>query len=193
MRPAILVLDNFDSFTFMLVDYLRSAGGEVTVARSDAVSVREALDIGRDGILISPGPGTPEAAGISVELATACVAQSRPLLGVCLGHQALGIACGARVERTRPVHGKVGSVRHDSSGIFAGLPSPMQATRYHSLAVSGAAPPLIANCWSEDGTVMGMRHEGAPAHGLQFHPESVGTEHGAALIRGFVGLCTRRG
>ena len=187
--PAILVLDNVDSFTFMLVDYLRSAGADVTVARNDALDIAGALETGRDGILISPGPGTPDTAGISVELAAACIARRRPLLGICLGHQALAIACGTAVTRTAPVHGKVASVRHDGTGLFSGLPSRMAATRYHSLAVADPAPPLFANAWSEDGTVMAVRHAGAPAHGIQFHPESVASEQGAALIGAFVGLC----
>ena len=188
--PAILVLDNIDSFTFMLVDYLQSAGAKVTVARHDALGVADALAAGRDGILISPGPGAPDAAGISVELAAACIANARPLLGVCLGHQALAVACGGAVLRTAPVHGKVAAVRHDASGLFAGLPSPMAATRYHSLAVFDPPPSLVANAWGADGTIMAMRHVGAPAHGIQFHPESIATEHGAALIGAFVRLCT---
>ncbi|MDQ3144428.1 MAG: aminodeoxychorismate/anthranilate synthase component II [Pseudomonadota bacterium] len=186
------MLDNVDSFTFMLVDYLRAAGAEVGVARHDALSVAEALEAGRDGILISPGPGAPEAAGISVELARACVAARRPLLGVCLGHQALALACGGRVDPAAPVHGKIAAVRHDSTGLFAGLPSPMTATRYHSLVVTAPAHPLIANAWTEDGTVMAMRHAEAPAHGVQFHPESIASEHGAALIGAFVELCARQ-
>ena len=191
--PAILVLDNVDSFTFMLVDYLRSAGGEVAVARNDALTVEQALAAGRDGILVSPGPGSPGAAGISIELAAACVATARPFLGVCLGHQALGLACGGTVARTAPIHGKVAEVRHDGSGLFAGLPSPMAATRYHSLAVLDPPPPLVANAWSGDGTVMAMRHATAPAHGVQFHPESVASDHGAALVEAFVRLCANRG
>ena len=190
--PRILVLDNFDSFTFMLVDYLRSAGADVTVARNDALQVDDALEAGANGILISPGPGAPEEAGISVALAAACIVARRPMLGVCLGHQALGQACGGTVERTFPVHGKVGPVRHDSSGLFGGLPSPMQATRYHSLAITAPPLPLIANAWSEDGTIMGVRHSAAPAHCLQFHPESVASEHGASLIAAFVALCSER-
>jgi len=191
-RPAILVLDNFDSFTFMLVDYLRSAGADVEVARNDALGVDEALASGAAGILISPGPGAPQDAGISVDLARRCVARKRPLLGVCLGHQALALACGGSVVRTAPVHGKVGAVRHDGSGLFAGLPSPMAATRYHSLAVPEAPLPLIANAWSSEGTVMAMRHAEAPAHGVQFHPESVATDHGSALIAAFVALCSAK-
>jgi anthranilate synthase component 2 len=187
--PAILVIDNFDSFTFMLVDYLRTAGADARVVRNDALGVSEALDAGRDGILISPGPGTPDAAGISVELALTCVAVQRPFLGICLGHQALGLACGARVARTAPMHGKVAALRHDGSGLFAGLPSPLAATRYHSLAVFDLPETLVANAWSEDGIVMAMRHRRAPAHGMQFHPESVASEHGATMIAAFVELC----
>jgi len=186
--PRLLLLDNVDSFTFMLADYLRVAGAEVTVERHDAIEVEAAL-AGHDGIVISPGPGAPEDAGISVALAAACVEHRTPLLGVCLGHQALGLACGGTVMRTAPMHGKIASVRHDASGLFAALPSPLDATRYHSLAVVNLPDALIANAWSEDQTVMAMRHRDAPAHGLQFHPESIATTHGAALIAAFVALC----
>ena len=187
--PRILVIDNVDSFTFMLVDYLVALGAEVVVKRNEAMAVDEALDSGADGILISPGPGTPENAGISVGLAAACVARRYPLLGVCLGHQAIALACGSSVERTWPVHGKVASVRHDGSGLFAGLPSPLAATRYHSLAVPDPRAPLIANAWSEDGTVMAVRHTDAPVHGIQFHPESVASEQGRPLLSAFLKLC----
>ncbi|MGH6706477.1 MAG: anthranilate synthase component II [Sphingomicrobium sp.] len=188
-KPQILVVDNIDSFTFMLVDYLLSLGAEVEVARNDAVDAEQALEIGRDGILISPGPGAPEDAGISVELASRCIELRHPLLGVCLGHQAIALACGSRVERTHPVHGKVTDVRHDGSGLFAGLPSPFPATRYHSLAVPDPQPPLIANAWSENGTVMAMRHAAAPVHGVQFHPESIASEQGKPLLAAFLALC----
>ncbi len=187
--PRILVLDNVDSFTFMLVDYLVAIGADVRVERNDAIHVDQALALGRDGILISPGPGAPQDAGISVTLAKACIEQRHPLLGVCLGHQAIALACGSAVERTWPVHGKVASVRHDSSGLFAGLPSPFAATRYHSLAVPDPQPPLIANAWSEDGTVMAMRHQNAAVHGVQFHPESVASEQGRALLSAFLQIC----
>jgi anthranilate synthase component 2 len=173
----------------MLVDYLATLGVDVRVERNDTVTVGEALAGGSDGILISPGPGTPEQAGISVDLAKACIERRHPLLGVCLGHQAIAIACGSRVERTLPIHGKVASVRHDGSGLFAGIPSPFAATRYHSLAVRDPRPPLAANAWSDDGTVMAMRHADAPAHGIQFHPESVASEHGKALLATFLAVC----
>ena len=188
-EPQILVVDNIDSFTFMLVDYLVSLGAEVEVARNDAVDAEQALSIGRDGILISPGPGAPEDAGISVELASQCIELRHPLLGVCLGHQAIALACGSLVERTHPVHGKIAEVRHDGSGLFAGIPSLFSATRYHSLAVPDPQPPLVANAWSEDGTVMAMRHADAPVHGVQFHPESIASEQGKPLLAAFLALC----
>ena len=188
-KPRILVIDNVDSFTFMLVDYLSSLGAEVRVERNDAMSASDALGPGSDGILISPGPGAPEDAGISVELARQCIERRHPLLGVCLGHQAMALACGSRVERTFPVHGKAAAVRHDGSGLFAGLASPIAATRYHSLVVPEPLPPLIANAWSEDGTVMAMRHAEAPAHGVQFHPESIASSHGKPLLNAFLSLC----
>ena len=187
--PRILVVDNVDSFTFMLVDYLSDLGADVVVKRSDALSVEEALGSGTNGILISPGPGTPENAGISVELACACIERRHPLLGVCLGHQAIALACGSTVERTYPVHGKVAQVSHDGSGLFATLQSPFAATRYHSLAVPDPKPPLLANAWSDDGTVMGMRHQDSPVHGVQFHPESVASEQGKALLSSFLEIC----
>ena len=187
--PRILVVDNVDSFTFMLVDYLASLGAEVAVKRNDALTAGEAINSGTDGILISPGPGAPENAGISVELAGACIERGLPLLGICLGHQAIALACGSRVERTYPVHGKVAQVTHDGSGLFAGLPSPLAATRYHSLAVADPKPPLIVNAWSDDGTVMAMRHQDSPVHGVQFHPESVASEQGKALLSAFLAVC----
>lgn len=180
------MVDNVDSFTFMLVDYLLALGAEVAVKRNDALGVAEAIGSGADGILISPGPGAPGQAGVSVALAASCIERRHPLLGVCLGHQAIALACGSSVERTHPVHGKVATVRHDGTGLFAGLPSPFAATRYHSLAVPDPRPPLIANAWSDDGTVMAMRHETAPVHGVQFHPESVASEQGKALLSAFL-------
>ena len=186
----ILAIDNYDSFTFTLVDYLLSLGAEVRVERNDAITVEEALASGAQGFLISPGPGEPGDAGISIELSRACIENGKPLLGVCLGHQAIGLACGSPVQRVAPMHGKIAKVRHDGSGLFADLPSPLASTRYHSLAVIDPQPPLQANAWSEDGLVMGMRHQSAPVHGVQFHPESVASEHGHALLGAFLGLCT---
>ena len=183
------MLDNVDSFTFMLVDYLQSLGACVEVARNDSLSAEEAVAAGSNGILISPGPGAPGQAGISVETAALCIERRHPLLGVCLGHQAIALACGAQVVRTAPMHGKVASVRHDGSGLFGGIPSPLSANRYHSLAATEVKAPLIANAWSDDGIVMGLRHRHAPVHGIQFHPESIASEHGKALLSAFVDLC----
>jgi len=188
--PLILAIDNYDSFTFTLVDYLQSLGAEVRVERNDSIDVDQAMASGAHGYLISPGPGEPQDAGISLKLALACIERGKPLFGVCLGHQAIGMACGAPVERVAPMHGKIAEVRHDGSGLFADLPSPVAATRYHSLAVINPQPPLLANAWSEDGLVMGMRHQSAPVHGVQFHPESVASEHGHALLGAFLRLCT---
>ena len=191
MAPRILAIDNYDSFTFTLVDYLRVAGAEVIVRRNDAISAREALAGPFDGFLISPGPGRPEDAGISVELARACIETARALLGVCLGHQAIALACDQKVGRVPPMHGKIAAITHDRTGLFKRLPTPFSATRYHSLSVGQTSPPLIANAWSEDGVVMAMRHEHAPVHGVQFHPESIASEHGHALLSGFLGTCCR--
>ena len=187
--PSILAIDNYDSFTFTLVDYLLSLGASVAVEKNDTIAVADALAGSFDGFLISPGPGAPGEAGISVGLASACIAGRRPLLGICLGHQAIALACGSVVERVPPIHGKIDNVRHDGSGLFADLPSPLAATRYHSLAVTDPRPPLIANAWSADGLPMAMRHATAPVHGIQFHPESIGSEHGHAMLGAFLALC----
>ena len=184
----ILVIDNYDSFTFTLVDYLTVLGADVRVERNDSLSVEDALVSGASGFLISPGPGRPEQAGISVALAAACIERAQPLLGVCLGHQAIAVACGSAVGRAQPMHGKIATLRHDASGLFAALPSPFAVTRYHSLAVPDPLAPLTANAWSEDGVVMAMRHASAPVHGVQFHPESVASEHGHELLGAFLAL-----
>jgi anthranilate synthase component 2 len=191
---VILVLDNYDSFTFNLVHYLMELGAEVRVARNDALTSTEALAIGDQGVVISPGPCTPNEAGISLDLVAACTDAKRPLLGVCLGHQAIGQHFGGRVVRGGLMHGKTSPVRHDGSGVFAGLPSPFTATRYHSLVVEDVPPDLVVNATSEtpgiDGTcVMGFRHAALPIHGVQFHPESIATEHGHALLANFLALC----
>lgn len=187
--PRLLVVDNHDSFSFTLVDYLRTLGADVRVVQSDALSLHDALADAADGIVLCPGPGRPEAAGISVELARAAISEGRPLLGVCLGQQAIGLACGGTLEQVAPVHGKTELVRHDSSGLFAGLPSPMRVTRYHSLAVTRLPPSLRAVAWSGDGVIQALAHVSAPAFGVQFHPESVATEHGHALLSNFLRLC----
>jgi anthranilate synthase component 2 len=187
----ILILDNYDSFTWNLVHYLREIGAEVRVARNDALSAAEAVASGPDAVLISPGPGIPDEAGISLELVAACAEARLPLLGVCLGHQAIGQHFGGRIARApRIMHGKVSAIEHDASGVFAGLPSPFAATRYHSLTVPPESLPasLIANAWAEDGTVQGIRHASLPIHGVQFHPESIASEHGHVLLANFLAL-----
>ena len=184
------MIDNYDSFTFTLVDYLKALGAAVRVERNDAISVEQALADPRQALLISPGPGTPQEAGISVPLAAACIARAQPLLGVCLGQQAIAVACAIPVGRAAPVHGKVAKVTHSGSGVFAGLPSPFDATRYHSLALADTSGPLVANAWSEDGVIMGVLHQDAPVHGVQFHPESIATEHGHRLLGNFLTLAT---
>jgi len=189
--PRILVVDNYDSFTWNLVDYLRTLGAEVRVERNDALDPAEALASGADGVLISPGPGNPDEAGMSLALVGACAAAKRPLLGVCLGHQAIGRHFGSRIERApQPVHGKTSPVAHDGSGIFAGLPSPFAATRYHSLTLAPESLPgcLEVNATADDGTIQGVRHRALPIHGVQFHPESVASEHGHALLASFLSI-----
>ena len=185
----ILVIDNYDSFTWNLVHYLMELGARVEVVRNDAVSAAQALAIGAQGFLISPGPCTPNEAGISLELVAACADAAKPLLGVCLGHQAIGQHFGGRVVRGGLMHGKTSPVSHDASGLFAGLPSPFTATRYHSLVVEDVPPELIVNATADDAHVMGFRHATLPIHGVQFHPESIATEHGHALLANFLRVC----
>ena len=187
----ILVLDNYDSFTWNLVHYLRELGAGVRVVRNDELSAAEALASGAAAFLISPGPGTPERAGISIELVAACAEARRPLLGVCLGHQAIAIHFGGRVGRAPALmHGKTSLLDHDGSGLFESLPSPFAAARYHSLSVDpDRLPPCLAvNAWAPDAPVMALRHASLPIHGVQFHPESVASEHGHALLANFLSL-----
>ena len=185
----ILVIDNYDSFTWNLVHYLMELGAEVEVVRNDALTAREALETGAQGFLISPGPCTPNEAGISLDLVAACAEAARPLLGVCLGHQAIGQHFGGRVVRGGLMHGKTSPVTHDGSGVFAGLPSPFIATRYHSLVVEDVPAELLVNATADDAHVMGFRHATLPIHGVQFHPESIATEHGHALLANFLRVC----
>jgi anthranilate synthase component II len=190
----ILVIDNYDSFTFNLVHYLMELGAEVRVERNDALSAGQAVSSGAKGLLISPGPCTPNEAGISLDLVAACADVGLPLLGVCLGHQAIGQHFGGTVSRGGLMHGKTSPVEHDGSGVFSRLPSPFTATRYHSLIVEDIPGCLAVNATSAtpgiDGTaVMGFRHRDLPIHGVQFHPESIATEHGHALLANFLALC----
>ena len=191
---SILVVDNYDSFTFNLVHYLMELGAEVEVVRNDAITASQALDRGAAGFLISPGPCTPNEAGVSLDLVAAAAGAGTPLLGVCLGHQAIGQHFGGQVVRGGLMHGKTSPVTHDATGVFEGLPSPFLATRYHSLVVEDIPDTLLANAHSEtpglDGSsVMGFRHRDLPIHGVQFHPESIATEHGHALLANFLKIC----
>ncbi len=182
----ILVIDNYDSFTWNLVHYLMELGAEVEVVRNDDMSAAQALSSGAEAFLISPGPKTPNEAGVSLELVAACAEAGKPLLGVCLGHQTIGQHFGGTVARGGLMHGKTSPVTHDGSGLFEGLPSPFQATRYHSLIVENVPPSLVINATSDDGHVMGFRHATLPIHSVQFHPESIATEHGHAMLANFM-------
>jgi anthranilate synthase component II len=182
----ILVIDNYDSFTWNLVHYLMDLGAQVNVVRNDALTVQQAMASGAQAILISPGPKTPDDAGISLDLVAACADTGRPLLGVCLGHQAIGQHFGGRVVRGGLMHGKTSPVLHDDSGLFAGIASPFTATRYHSLIVEDIPDELIVNATSDDGHIMGFRHSSLPIHGVQFHPESIATEYGHEMLANFM-------
>ncbi len=185
----ILVIDNYDSFTFNLVHYLMELGADVEVVRNDAMSASQAIATGAQGFLISPGPCTPNEAGVSLDLVAACADATKPLLGVCLGHQSIGQHFGGTVLRGGLMHGKTSPVSHDGTGVFAGLPSPFNATRYHSLVVEDTPPELLINATSDDAHTMGFRHESLPIHGVQFHPESIATEYGHELLANFMKLC----
>jgi anthranilate synthase component 2 len=184
----ILVIDNYDSFTWNLVHYLMELGAETKVVRNDSLTVRDAIESNAQAFLISPGPRTPTEAGISLDLVAACAEAGKPLLGVCLGHQAIGEHFGGNVVRGGLMHGKTSPVTHDGTGLFEGLPSPFTATRYHSLIVEDIPADLIVNARSDDGSVMGFRHETLPIHGVQFHPESIATEHGHKMLANFLRL-----
>ena len=185
--PSVFLLDNYDSFTYNLVQLLGRIGAEVTVARNDEITVDEVRTSSPDAIVISPGPSRPEKAGISVDLVRE-LGPTTPLLGVCLGHQAIGVAYGTEVIRVPPVHGKTAAVHHNGVGSFTSLPSPINAARYHSLAIDRATlpPELEVTAWSDDGVVMGVRHRSQPVEGFQFHPESILTDDGEALMTAFL-------
>jgi anthranilate synthase component 2 len=188
LSGQVLVIDNYDSFTFNLVQYLRELGATVAVERNDSLSVDEIARRDPAAIVMSPGPRVPEEAGVCVELVQE-LGDAIPILGVCLGHQAIGVAYGANVVRAPAVvHGKVGPVRHNGAGVLRGLDNPFMATRYHSLVVAEAGLPdvLEATAWSDDGLIMAMRHREFLVEGVQFHPESVGTPAGHALLRNFL-------
>ena len=185
----LLLIDNYDSFTYNLVHYLGELGAEVVVRRNDALDVQQAMAMRPDGIVLSPGPCDPDQAGICLSLTLAAAEARVPLLGVCLGHQTIGQAFGGRVIRApQIVHGKLGAMHHSGAGVFSGLPSPLMATRYHSLVVERDSLPecLEVTSWLEDGLIMGLRHRELPIEGVQFHPESIRSEHGHALLRNFL-------
>jgi anthranilate synthase component 2 len=185
LRGQVLVVDNYDSFTYNLVQYLGVLGADTAVVRNDATTVEEIIAAQPLAIVLSPGPGRPEDAGICVALVGAAAGSGIPLLGVCLGHQAIAIAYGGRVVTAGVLmHGKCSDIFHNGAGVFAGLPSPLRATRYHSLVAERATlpPALLVTAWTADGTVMGVRHREHAVEGVQFHPESIGTPEGRAML-----------
>ena len=187
----LLLIDNYDSFTYNLVHYLGEIGHEVTVRRNDAIDVQEALELKPKGIILSPGPCDPDQAGICLSLTAAAAEKEIPLFGVCLGHQTIGQAFGGDILRCHEiVHGKLGTIHHNNIGVFENLPSPFKATRYHSLVVDRKTLPdcLEISAELEDGTIMGLKHKYLPIEGVQFHPESIAAEHGHALLRNFTNL-----
>ena len=189
MHSRVLVIDNYDSFVYNLVQYLGELGAEPLVHRNDTITVDEAVALEPDAVLISPGPGTPDDAGVSNAVITA-FAGRRPVLGVCLGHQCIGQVFGGTVVRAGQVmHGKTSLIRHDNRGVFAGLPDPFDATRYHSLVIEPASMPdvLVRTAWTAEGEIMGVRHRTLFVEGVQFHPESILTAHGKALLGNFLG------
>jgi para-aminobenzoate synthetase component 2 len=186
----VLVVDNYDSFVFTIVGYLQQLGAQCEVLRNDAVGPADAAEF--DGVLVSPGPGTPEEAGVSVAMVEGCAERAQPMLGVCLGHQALGVVFGATVGRAPELlHGKTSTGEHDGTGVLAGLESPFTATRYHSLTIEPAtlASPLLVNGRTPSGVVMAVRHESLPLHGVQFHPESVLTHGGHRMLANWLVTC----
>ena len=195
MATRVLVIDNYDSFVFNLVQYLGELGAEPIVHRNDALSVDEVLALDADAILLSPGPGRPEHAGIMCALIPAAAERGVPILGVCLGHQAIGQVYGGNVVAAPELmHGKTSWIAHDGQGVFAGLPDPLEATRYHSLVVERETLPecLVVTADTADGTVMGVRHRDLPVEGVQFHPESILTTGGHDLLANFLGAALSR-
>lgn len=187
----LLLIDNYDSFTYNLVHYLGELGAEVRVHRNDALNVQDAMALKPSAIVLSPGPCDPDQAGICLPLVLAAAEAGVPLMGVCLGHQTIGQAFGGRVVRAGEiVHGKLGTIHHAGKGLFQGLPSPLAATRYHSLIVERESLPgeLEVTAWLDDGTIMGLQHRSLPIHGVQFHPESIRSEHGHALLKNFLDI-----
>ncbi len=189
----LLLIDNYDSFTFNLVHFLGDLGVPCTVRRNDDLSVADALALAPEAIVLSPGPCTPNEAGVCLDLIAAAAGRV-PVLGVCLGHQAIGQAFGGQVVRAdRPMHGKLSPIRHNGTDVFAEMPSPFEATRYHSLVVEPETlpPSLVPTAWTSDGVIMGLRHRDLPIYGVQFHPESIASEHGHKILANFLALVRR--
>lgn len=185
----LLLIDNYDSFTYNLVHYLGELGTDVRVVRNDELDVQQAMALNPSAIMLSPGPCDPDQAGICLAITQAAAETKTPLIGVCLGHQTIGQVFGGKVVRhTDIVHGKMGTMHHNGTSLFKGLPSPFQATRYHSLVVERETLPdcLEVTAWLEDGTIMGLAHKTLPIHGCQFHPESIASEHGHAMLKNFL-------
>ena len=187
----ILLIDNYDSFTYNLVHYVSELGTEVIVRRNDKITVQQALDLNPSGVLISPGPCDPDKAGICLDLVGAVSLSKIPLLGVCLGHQTIGQYFGGKIIKCHEVvHGKMGIIKHENSQLFKGLPSPIEATRYHSLIVERSTLPdeLTVTAETEDGVIMGLSHKNLPIHGVQFHPESIASQYGHELLKNFINI-----
>lgn len=190
-----VLIDNYDSFTYNLYHFLGELGAEVVVHRNDAVSVDAVLDQNPEGIVISPGPCDPDSAGISLDMVHACAEREIPLLGVCLGHEAIGQAMGGKVVRApEPMHGKLSAIKHNGSGVFADLESPFRSTRYHSLVIERDSMPdcLEISAETDDGVIMGLAHRSLPLHGVQFHPESIASENGHKLLKNFLSLSSHK-
>ncbi len=186
----IVLIDNYDSFTYNLVQYLGDLDVETKVFRNDQISVEDVLALSPKGLTISPGPSDPDHAGICLKLVEKAVETETPLFGVCLGHQAIGQALGGNIVKTAPLHGKTSAITHDNKSVFKGLPSPIEVTRYHSLVIEAETCPhtLEVTAQTNDGVIMGVAHKTLPIHGVQFHPESIATEHGHAMLKNFIEL-----
>jgi anthranilate synthase component 2 len=184
----IVLIDNYDSFTYNLVQYFGDLGQDIQVRRNDKITVQEVMKLKPDAVVISPGPSDPEHAGICLELVKACEKTDMPLLGVCLGHQTIGQALGGKVVKTKPLHGKTSKIKHTNKSVFAGIPEQIEVTRYHSLIVEKNSLPgtLEITAETDDGIIMGLQHKTKPIHGVQFHPESIATEHGLSMLRNFL-------
>lgn len=185
----LLLIDNYDSFTYNLVHYLGELGTEVKVIRNDELNVKDAMALNPSAIMISPGPGTPTNSGICLEITKAAAKIKMPLIGICLGHQSIGQAYGGKIVRcTEIVHGKMGVMHHSGKGLFRDVPDPFEATRYHSLVVDPNSLPdcLEITAWLENGTIMGLQHKELPIYGVQFHPESIASEHGHKILQNFL-------